>query len=66
MSMPIIDPSTFHGYTDSLQAYLDGVKGLGDGEGRRRGLRQDRTEHHEAPAKLVPLAVASAIIFRGS
>ncbi len=29
MSMPIIDPSTFHGYTDSLQEYLDGVKGLG-------------------------------------
>ena len=29
MSMPIIDPSTFHGYTDSLQPYLDGVKGLG-------------------------------------
>ena len=27
--MPIIDPSTFHGYTDSLQPYLDGVKGLG-------------------------------------
>lgn len=26
--MPIVDPSTFHGYTDSLQAYLDGVKGL--------------------------------------
>jgi hypothetical protein len=29
MSMPIIDPSTFFGYTDSLQTYLDGVKGLG-------------------------------------
>jgi hypothetical protein len=29
MSMPILDPSTFHGYTDSLQEYLDGVKGLG-------------------------------------
>jgi outer membrane lipoprotein-sorting protein len=29
LSMPIIDPSTFHGYTDSLQEYLDGVKGLG-------------------------------------
>ncbi|MGA2063010.1 MAG: hypothetical protein ABSG67_21260 [Thermoguttaceae bacterium] len=29
MSMPIIDPSTFHGYTDSLQPYLDGVKGMG-------------------------------------
>jgi outer membrane lipoprotein-sorting protein len=29
MSMPIIDPSTFHGYTDALQAYLDGVKSLG-------------------------------------
>ncbi len=29
MSMPIIDPSTFHGYTDSLQPYLDGVKSLG-------------------------------------
>ena len=29
MSMPVIDPSTFHGYTDSLQAYLDGVMGLG-------------------------------------
>ncbi|MEN6497739.1 MAG: hypothetical protein ABFD16_25850 [Thermoguttaceae bacterium] len=28
MSMPIIDPSTFHGYTDSLQPYLDGVKSL--------------------------------------
>ena len=28
MSMPIIDPSTFHGYTDSLQPYLDGVRGL--------------------------------------
>ena len=27
--MPIIDPSTFFGYTDSLQAYLDGVKALG-------------------------------------
>ena len=26
--MPIIDPSTFHGYTDSLQQYLDGVKSL--------------------------------------
>jgi outer membrane lipoprotein-sorting protein len=29
MSMPILDPSTFHGYTDSLQPYLDGVKSLG-------------------------------------
>ncbi|MFZ1934328.1 MAG: DUF2092 domain-containing protein [Thermoguttaceae bacterium] len=29
MSMPVIDPSTFHGYTDYLQAYLDGVMGLG-------------------------------------
>jgi peroxiredoxin/outer membrane lipoprotein-sorting protein len=27
--MTILDPSTFFGYTDSLQAYLDGVKGLG-------------------------------------
>jgi outer membrane lipoprotein-sorting protein len=27
--MTIIDPSTFHGYTDSLQTYLDGVQGLG-------------------------------------
>ncbi len=29
MSMPVLDPSTFHGYTDCLQQYLDGVKGLG-------------------------------------
>jgi outer membrane lipoprotein-sorting protein len=29
MSMPVIDPSTFHGYTDCLQAYLDGVRSLG-------------------------------------
>jgi outer membrane lipoprotein-sorting protein len=29
MSMTILDPSTFHGYTDSLQAYLDGVQNLG-------------------------------------
>jgi outer membrane lipoprotein-sorting protein len=29
MSMPIIDPSTFHGYTDSLQPYLDGCKRIG-------------------------------------
>ena len=26
--MPILDPSTYHGYTDSLQEYLDGVRGL--------------------------------------
>jgi len=26
IGMTIIDPSTFHGYTDSLQPYLDGVK----------------------------------------
>jgi len=26
---PILDPSTFFGYTDSLQAYLDGVTGQG-------------------------------------
>lgn len=29
MSMPILDPSTFHGYTDSLQRYLDGVQSKG-------------------------------------
>ena len=29
MSMPIIDPSTFHGYTDSLQPYIDGMKAIG-------------------------------------
>lgn len=28
MSMPILDPSTFHGYTDSLQPYIDGVTSL--------------------------------------
>jgi outer membrane lipoprotein-sorting protein len=28
LGMPIIDPSTFHGYTDSLQPYLDGVTSL--------------------------------------
>jgi outer membrane lipoprotein-sorting protein len=28
MSMTILDPSTFHGYTDSLQAYVDGVRAL--------------------------------------
>lgn len=30
MSMPVIDPSTFHGYSDSLQAYIDGVKSCGE------------------------------------
>jgi outer membrane lipoprotein-sorting protein len=29
MSMPIIDPSTFHGYTDSLQPYIDWIRGIG-------------------------------------
>ena len=29
LGMPVIDPSTFFGYTDSLQPYLDGVQGLG-------------------------------------
>lgn len=29
MSMTIIDPSTFHGYIDSLQPYIDGVRSLG-------------------------------------
>jgi hypothetical protein len=28
LGMPIIDPSTFHGYTDSLQPYLDGMTSL--------------------------------------
>jgi peroxiredoxin/outer membrane lipoprotein-sorting protein len=27
--MPILDPSTFHGYTDCLQEYMDGVSSLG-------------------------------------
>jgi hypothetical protein len=27
LGMTVIDPSTFHGYTDSLQPYLDGVRG---------------------------------------
>ncbi len=57
MSMPVIDPSTFHGYTDSLQKYLDGVRGLGAEKVARRRLRQDRSQHYEAPAKLVSLAV---------
>jgi outer membrane lipoprotein-sorting protein len=29
MCMTIIDPSIFHGYSDSLQPYLDGVRGSG-------------------------------------
>ena len=29
MCMTILDPSTFHGYTDSLQPYIDGVRSLG-------------------------------------
>lgn len=29
MSMTILDPSTFHGYSDSLQPYVDGVRSLG-------------------------------------
>ena len=29
MSMPVLDPSTFFGYTDSLQRYVDGVMGMG-------------------------------------
>ncbi len=29
MSMPIIDPSTFHGYTDSLQPYIDWIRSMG-------------------------------------
>jgi len=29
MAMTILDPSTFHGYTDGLQPYLDGVRSMG-------------------------------------
>jgi outer membrane lipoprotein-sorting protein len=29
MSMPVVDPSTFHGYTDSLQSYIDWVRDMG-------------------------------------
>ena len=29
LGMAIIDPSTFHGYTDSLQPYLDGARFMG-------------------------------------
>lgn len=36
LAMTILDPSTFHGYSDSLQPYIDGVRSLGpetvDGE----------------------------------
>lgn len=30
MCMTILDPSTFHGYTDTLQTYIEGVRGLGE------------------------------------
>lgn len=30
LTMPILDPSTFHGYTDSLQRYIDGVRSCGE------------------------------------
>ena len=39
MSMPVLDPSTFYGYTDSLQPYLDGVMGMG----RRRSATRSAT-----------------------
>jgi len=29
LAIPIIDPSTFHGYDDSLQPYIDGAQSLG-------------------------------------
>jgi hypothetical protein len=29
IAMTILDPSTFHGYSDSLQGYVDGVRALG-------------------------------------
>ncbi len=29
IGMMIIDPSTFHGYTDSIQPYIDGVRAMG-------------------------------------
>ncbi len=37
MSMPVIDPSTFHGYTDCMQEYIDGVQGLAP---RRSGTEE--------------------------
>ncbi len=30
MNMPVLDPSTFFGYTDSLQTYVDGVRKIED------------------------------------
>jgi peroxiredoxin/outer membrane lipoprotein-sorting protein len=32
MSVPILDPGTFHGYSDTLQPYLDGVRSTGTGK----------------------------------
>ena len=29
MGFPVLEPSTFHGYTDCLQEYVDGVRSLG-------------------------------------
>ena len=29
LGMLIVDPSTFHGYTDSMQPYIDGIRSLG-------------------------------------
>jgi outer membrane lipoprotein-sorting protein len=39
LGMPILDPSTFHGYTDSLQRYVDGV--TSEGEDKVRDVECD-------------------------
>ncbi len=57
MSWTVLDPSTFHGYTDSLQPYLDGVKGLGTGKVETEYCDKIEVSFMKGNQQLVSLAI---------
>jgi len=51
MGSPVIDPSTFHGYTDCMQRYIDGVKGIGVekvGDEKCEGIEVSMMKHQRS------------------
>ena len=53
----IFDPSIFHGYSDPLEPYIDGIRSRGTNPCAGRRVRRDRGQLHAGPADPVHLAL---------
>ncbi len=57
VGVPVIELSTFHGYNDCLQQYIDGVRALGTQKVGTEDCDGIEVQHHEGATKLVSLAL---------